>query len=203
MMRYLFGKQSNKWYSSLFKPKEGQICGEISPDYAKLDEETVKHIHDLMPELKIIFFMRNPIDRAWSHILWDFCGGDGRHNLDSIDLESCITHAESASSVVRGSYTKTIETWKKFYPEAQIFIAFFEEISENPQNLLTRIEEFLNIDEFIPESIKQRVNVTPGPEMPEELRKHLAKLYLPELKELSPAFGEHAAKWLAEAQILT
>ena len=196
MSRYLFGKQSDNWYSSLFKPKKGQICGEISPDYAKLDEETVRHIHDLMPDLKIIFFLRNPIDRAWSHILWDFCGGDGRHNLESIDIESCIKHAESKSSLIRGSYMKTIETWQKIYPEEQIFIGFFDEIKEKPDELLRRVERFLGVEEFVSESVRRKVNVTEGPETPEELRNHLSKQYLKELQSLSETFGGYAYKWL-------
>jgi len=196
MSRYLFGKQSDAWYSSLFKPKRNQICGEISPDYAKLDEETVKHIHDLMPDLKVIFFMRNPIDRAWSHILWDFCGGDGRHSLDSLELDACIKHAESASSKIRGSYSKTIEIWKEFYPDDQIFIGFFDEIKDKPEELLRRVERFLGVDEFIPESVMQKVNVTPGPKMPDELRRHLEKIYRAEIISLAERLGGCASEWL-------
>ena len=196
MSQYLFGKQTDKWYSSLFRPAEDQICGEISPDYAKLDEETVKHIHELMPDLKIIFFLRNPIDRAWSHILWDFCGGDGRHNLESIDLESCIKHAESNSSLIRGKYMKTIETWQKFYPENQIFIGFFDEIKEEPEELLRKVEGFLGVREFVPESVAKKVNVTPGPKMPEGLREYLTKMYQAEISELAEKCGGYAEKWL-------
>lgn len=65
---YLFNRQNNDdWYSSLFELGRGKIIGEITPAYSTLNSSSVAHIHKLMPELKIIFMMRNPIERAWSY----------------------------------------------------------------------------------------------------------------------------------------
>lgn len=199
MIKFFCHKKTDTWYGSLFEPRAGQICGEISPEYAKLDHETVAHIHALMPNVKILFLLRNPIDRAWSHILWDFCGGDGRHNLQAIDLASCIHHAESRSSMVRGEYSKTLAVWESVFPKTQIFVGFFEEMRDNPIELLQRIETFLGVPEYVPEGIERKINETPGPAMPQELRKHLANIYSIELAELAQRFGGFAAEWNEEA----
>ena len=45
----------------------GKIVGETTPDYSVLGRKrTIAHVHEIMPEAKIIFMMRNPIERAWS-----------------------------------------------------------------------------------------------------------------------------------------
>ncbi|HLC76264.1 MAG TPA: sulfotransferase domain-containing protein [Candidatus Peribacterales bacterium] len=200
MLKFFCRKKTDAWYASLFSPNKNQICGEISPEYAKLDRETVEHIHALMPNLKILFLLRNPVDRAWSHILWDYCGGDGKHNLGTIDLDSCIRHAESRSSMVRGEYSKTLEVWESAFSKEQIFIGFFEEMRDAPAELLQRIQKFLGVPEYIPESITKKVNETPGPAMPKGLKERLAKLYLTELRNLSNRFGEPTNTWLTDAE---
>ena len=199
MLRFFFQRKTDAWYASLLSPGMNQICGEISPEYAKLDRETVEHIRTLMPKLKILFLLRNPIDRAWSHILWDYCGGDGRHNLRSIDLASCIQHAGSRSSIVYGEYSKTLAVWESVFPQEQIFIGFFEEMRDTPAKLLQRVEQFLGIPEYIPENAAKKINETPGPEMPIELRRHLSILYSEELDALAKRFGGITEKWRNEA----
>lgn len=41
--------RSDEWHASLFRPSEGQVSGEVTPEYAILDEEKVAHVHSLMP----------------------------------------------------------------------------------------------------------------------------------------------------------
>src|SRR5215207_5202714 len=64
-LRYFFGRPDDGWYASLFEQGRGKVAGEATPDYAILDEEAIAHVHGLMPDAKIIFMMRNPIERPW------------------------------------------------------------------------------------------------------------------------------------------
>ena len=60
---------SDEWYGRIFAhANEEQKAGEFTPEYALLPEEGVKHLLRLNPEVKIIFLVRDPIDRAWSHM---------------------------------------------------------------------------------------------------------------------------------------
>jgi len=66
--KYAFGSYNDRWYCDLFSDKkEGQISGEISPAYSTLDVDDIKRVHSLVPDAKLIYIMRNPIDRTWSH----------------------------------------------------------------------------------------------------------------------------------------
>lgn len=57
------------WYQSLF-PTNGpwEACGEITPAYSMLPARGFEHLARLYPDVRILFIMRNPIDRVWSQI---------------------------------------------------------------------------------------------------------------------------------------
>lgn len=55
------------WYERLFAGWSGQECvGQTSPRYL-YDPACAARIHDLLPDVRLIFLLRNPIDRAYSH----------------------------------------------------------------------------------------------------------------------------------------
>jgi hypothetical protein len=56
-----------RFYAGHFTPGRHQVRGEITPAYGILPVERIRFIRTVMPEVKLIFLMRNPIDRAWSH----------------------------------------------------------------------------------------------------------------------------------------
>jgi len=64
-MRYFLLPRTDKWYASLFSPREGQIVGEVTPSYAAINEKDVARVYALMPNIKVIYLLRNPIQRMW------------------------------------------------------------------------------------------------------------------------------------------
>jgi hypothetical protein len=67
-LNYLFGHYDDEWYASLFAQGAGKLKGEVTPAYAILKSEDVANIHSLMPDIKLIYLMRNPIERSWSAV---------------------------------------------------------------------------------------------------------------------------------------
>jgi hypothetical protein len=76
--RYVFGNWDAEWYASLFNAAKGRIAGEITPAYSCLSEEAIAYVHGLMPDAKLIFLMRDPVERAWSHAKMDLARTSGR-----------------------------------------------------------------------------------------------------------------------------
>src|SRR5262245_8764381 len=56
------------WYRSLFVSSD-RVEGEITPAYAILPPRQVAEIAATFPDLRLIYILRNPIDRAWSSAL--------------------------------------------------------------------------------------------------------------------------------------
>jgi hypothetical protein len=53
------------WYGDLFKDAATKICGEITPAYAILNSAEIGQIATFLPDVKIFFIIRNPMERGW------------------------------------------------------------------------------------------------------------------------------------------
>ena len=139
--RYFCGGYDDQWYASLFEPGEGKVTGEITPVYGTLKPEKIEHISKIMPKVKIIYIMRNPVDRMWSnikHIL-----RHQRRRINSYPLDEFIGLIEDKYNKLQGEYLKVIDNWQVYFPKEQIFIGFFEEIVNAPEEILLRLYRFL------------------------------------------------------------
>jgi hypothetical protein len=67
---YLFHLRSDDWYRRLFHRAQarGLITGEVTPAYATLDEDGLRRIRALNNEIKLVFVMRDPVERTWSAV---------------------------------------------------------------------------------------------------------------------------------------
>ena len=68
------------WYKGLFSDaKPDDICGESSTHYTKLPDypDTIARLKSAVPQPKLIYVMRHPIDRLVSHYIHQWSeGGD-------------------------------------------------------------------------------------------------------------------------------
>ena len=56
-----------EWCTQLFS-NETCINGDITPAYAFLPIDVIQEIYKIVPNLRLIYLIRNPIDRAWSSV---------------------------------------------------------------------------------------------------------------------------------------
>jgi hypothetical protein len=191
-------------YSRFFIPGAGRIKGEITPAYGILPVERVQFIRDVMPDVRLVFVMRNPIERAWSQAMMSLVYNAGRR-LEDVDETELLEHLGSRHNMRRGDYVHTLDTWLSVFPREQLFLGFFEDVRERPQELLAEIFEFLGVTSavdwnrfpyervFRPGS-KER---SPGesPPIPESCHRFLCARYADQLAELRDRFGARTAGW--------
>ncbi len=100
---WTFGHYNDNWYINLYRNREPhQICGEITPSYSILDSSDIEKIKRMNQDIKLIFMMRNPVDRAWSMARFD----EGRKYTE-INLESdsdILAFLKMPSVELRGNY---------------------------------------------------------------------------------------------------
>ncbi len=211
LLNYYFGLRSDQWYASLFEMGKGKITGEITPEYGFLNGESVAQIHELMPNGKIIFLMRNPIQRAWSHLLKNL--RDKKRPIESVSQAECIKHFNSNKSRTKSDYLRIINTWKSYFSDEQFFIAFFEEIAEHPEELLLRIFEFIEVEAsskyICQQTISKKSNASSKKgiipknfTIPHRLNQYLASIYYEEIEDLHKIFGGYTSNWFEEANRL-
>jgi hypothetical protein len=195
-LRYYAGSPGDGWYASLFEPGRGKVAGEITPSYSMLDRATVSHVHRIMPEARILFMMRNPIERAWSQAVMHFGMADGR-SMEDVTEEEWRGHFKREGARLRTNYLRTLETWGQFYPDDRLFTGFLEDVTLSPGEFLRRAYGFLGVDPtFEPPTLEKKIHVRSQGNIPTRAAVALAATYREEISRLSDSFGGHAAFWL-------
>ena len=183
MMKYYLKTYSDSWYLSLFEDGIGQLRGEITPDYSLIELNDIQHIKSLVPKLKIILLLRNPIDRCWSQIRFEYTKNrfNGIDNLDSIK-----EMIDSPKIRKRGEYIRIIDSWRSVFGKENIFIGFYDQISSNPNELIQGVFDFLEIEalSLSQRELSTRRNVSEKKEIPDEIEFILAERYKDEVYEL-------------------
>ena len=128
-------------YHKLYDPTPGQLCGEASTYYTFFPEfrETHKRLHDYNPSLKLIYVMRQPVDRVISHYT---------HNrVREIDVRPPeIAVFSDAAYVDRSRYGVQIRPYLELFGPENVMLLVFEEYTADQIAALYRIADFLGIE---------------------------------------------------------
>lgn len=128
-------------YHSLYHPMPGQLCGEASTYYTFYPEfrETHKRLYDYNPALKLIYVMRQPVERVISHYT---------HNrVREIDTRSPEEAVLSDSAYLnRSRYGVQLRPYLELFGPENILLLIFEEYTVDQMGTLYRIADFLGIE---------------------------------------------------------
>ena len=130
------------WYQSLFASAAADdLCGESSTHYTKLPTypETVERLHSHLPDARLIYVMRDPIDRLVSHYM---------HLWTARDIDCSINEALriEPSLVDYSRYAYQLEPYLQAYGSEQILPVFFERLRLEPRDELERIARFIGYE---------------------------------------------------------
>ena len=127
------------WYSSLFRPAgAGDLRGESSTHYSKLPTypQTVERMWRDLPQLKLIYVMRHPIDRLVSQYVHEVTAGQ-----IAVDLrEALVRHPEL---IDYSRYSMQLQPFLDTYGFAAVLPVFFPRLVSRSQEELERIGRFL------------------------------------------------------------
>jgi hypothetical protein len=194
-------KSSNglDWYFSKFNSiNDEDICkGEITPSYSILKSETIKQIHEYLPNIKIIYILRNPLERAWSAARMNYFRQNKlfHDNADSFFIEDIY----SSESIMRGDYESCLKNWLRFYSMKQILILFYEDIEKNPGILLNKCFNHLGVGDLNFENnskLGRRVFVGEDVIMSSQIREILHEIYDSKIISLEKFLGVDLSRWL-------
>ena len=200
-----------RWYSSRFEDAGARIPGEITPGYIALNQRRIALVRDLMPDCRLILIMRNPVDRAWSHAVMKLARREGR-TVESVSDAEFAAHFRGTMSRRRSDYLGTIKRWHAVFPPERLMVASYDEIKEQPQQLLKRAIGHIGAStaldwtlfpyaEVIDRGLEGEDDVfgkTSTPSMPDRHRDVLAALYKSDIEQLADAYPEYAMRWLPQ-----
>lgn len=191
---YLFSEYSDEWYLSLFDSCPGKVTGELTPAYSILTPKDVMQMAKLLPETKIIFLIRNPVLRAWSMLR--FASQQGKH-INFEDVDSLVRETNARGQAHRSNYARTLDNYAEAFGKDRILVGFYDAIASNPQDLISQVLSFLNVDTTLTEKMNLGLvsNVSPKVEMPKVVFEHLREKYAESIDLLAEKYGSYCSIW--------
>lgn len=130
------------WYLSLFKEGTGlRYRGESSTHYTKLPTHpgVAGRISSYCDEARLIYLMRDPIDRAISHY-W--------HNTrQNAEFRSPLrAMKENPEYRAFGDYARQLEPYLYEFEREDLYLATFERLIEDPDEVTTEIFDWLELE---------------------------------------------------------
>lgn len=187
--------RSLRWYESHFRDLPGRLKGEKSPNYYALPADRVRLIGRVLPGARILFLLRDPRERAWSHALMNLVTLPG---VPFEDVPERRFRAHFRRTLERGLYSDALDRWGEVYPAERVHVGFFEDVVARPQGLLEEILGFLGAapeTDWSAYPFARRINRGPGISPPEGLRADLEALYRDEIARLRERFGGAVKRW--------
>ncbi|MBC6437954.1 MAG: sulfotransferase [Rhodobacteraceae bacterium] len=137
------------WYSELF-PDTGMCCGEVTPHYSVLDAKNVGIIARFFPQLRVILILRDPVQRALSHIQLNVRRGSwkGPFTADTL-IDLCRKHTVV---LTKSRVSRLKATWFKHVPKDRLLVLDFRDIvapstaPRGPVHVLGDVAAFLGLD---------------------------------------------------------
>lgn len=210
---HFFDKYFDKgidWYRSLFPVNQKNfITGEASPNYI-FHLHTPQKISTLVPSVKLIVLLRNPVDRAYSHYAHNLRANrislkKGKQEREVLSFEEAIKSEEERlylerekilnnelyysqscmyySYLAKGIYVEQLKRWLKFFTKEQFLIIESEKFYAEPAEKFREIGEFLNLPQW---ELKEYdvYNSLQYQKMDPDLRKYLVDYFKPHNKKL-------------------
>jgi len=156
--------QGEAWYRQQFKAAAPeQSSGEITPYYL-FHPMAPQRIKALLPAVKLIVLLRDPVERTLSQL-----AHSRRLGLEPLELEQALaaepmrlrgaevalaspdgrhkSHQEH-SYVARSRYEKQLHEYLKYFPAEQLFIRRSEDLFNQPKRVWQELLRFLNLDDM-------------------------------------------------------
>lgn len=190
LKRFLSGDPNHAWYATLFPEKPGLVVGEITPDYASLNRAVVADIAAANPSLKVLYFIRNPIDRSWSNVQMSVRASEPQMTSEQIRAELQGPRPRALSD-----YHTTLSLWSEYFPPEQIFLGYLDDVSIAPGRVLEAVGQFLGVGAITWKGARRRVHQGESTSIPREYWNLLAEQHMDEIAVLSKMYGGPAHTW--------
>lgn len=139
------------------------LTGEATPYYL-FHPHAPRRVREMLPRVRLIAMLRNPIDRAYSHHRYHTRLGDETLSFeDAIEAEPARLAGElqrmlddelyvsdahrNFSYLARGAYAEQLERWLALFPREQLMVLSSEDFFRDPPTHYREVLRFLGLEE--------------------------------------------------------
>lgn len=142
------------WYQEQFQGQLSESAvGECTPLYM-YDPRAAERIHSLLPDIKLLFILRNPADRAYSNY-WhqvrggkEYCSFATALRREAKRRRKGIRYDFMYSYTAKGLYCDLLERFTGRFGPDRLLIVTFEDYKNHTEHTLNRICQFLGVFPF-------------------------------------------------------
>jgi hypothetical protein len=129
------------WYRSHFDPS-AKVRSEASPNYTAYPQhlEVPERMHSVVPDAKLLYMVRDPIDRIAAHWVHNYA-----KRREKGDLRTTLMHPNT-SYISRSHYYAQLQRFLRLYPREQVLVIEQEELRNQRLETLRRVFEFAGVD---------------------------------------------------------
>jgi hypothetical protein len=132
-----------EWYRSQFVT-ERRERGETSPQYSNspLFPGVPLRIHSVIPEAKLIYVLRDPVERLVSQYMHEVS-----EDRERKDFAAAVWNGEPSRYVLRSRYCYQLEQYLPYFPLSRILIVTSEDLRARRAETLRQVFRFLGVEE--------------------------------------------------------
>lgn len=140
------------WFA---KAPAGTVCGEKTTNYLE-SPVAAQRIHEHLPQVRLVFILREPADRAFNNWLWSHHNKvetEGFETALSLEqereatLEPRLRYARPHALFSRGLYADLLAPWFARFARDQILCLRYEDLAVDAADLLARLHRHLAVAE--------------------------------------------------------
>ncbi|WP_211242027.1 sulfotransferase family protein [Roseivivax halodurans] len=147
------------WYASRFAELAGtRVVGEDSTVYLQ-SEVAAKRIHETLPDVRLIFMLRDPVARAYSQY-WHLV----TRGRASCRFETALTRHPSI--ILGSTYAPHLRRYLEMFGPERVMVGLFEDFLADRQGVVDRAARFIDITPFTVAEDKAWFNRTYYPSRP-------------------------------------
>ena len=144
-----------EWYSQAFGHYQGEpVIGEATPAYSERSRspQTARRIFEFNPGMKIIYMVRDPMDRqvsAWRMHHFEGVNGETALPFPGWALQGFDYWTREMKKVKEWDecrYGFQLAAYHEFFPREQILVSFLKDLKQHRDQELARISRFLSLD---------------------------------------------------------
>jgi hypothetical protein len=135
-------KEGLAWYRERFAGAgDATAVGEKSPTYTMVPEHpgVPQRIAELLPEVRMVYVVRHPLQRIKSHFVHQF--GRGHEHLP---INRAVREDPRYLDTTR--YTMQLERFLDWFPEDQLLVATSDQLDHDRRATFARIARFVGVD---------------------------------------------------------
>jgi len=151
------------------------IAVEASPNYLGYKENVAPRIKKLIPDAKLIFILRNPVERLYSYYNFSVAklelpkdlGFDNYIKLcEGYSLNDAVTNKARITekhlrALELGKYSESLKNYYDVFDASQIKVVFYDDIKSDIVQFMADLCHFVNVDpNFYQDYTFNKVNVT-------------------------------------------